>query len=444
MLQNLAQNSTKINCSQIMQNLIYPSQPTVSHRFFCPLEEVHPLSEYQRKCPGISDIEYLRMGVLRVLSDARSGRDFLQKHADHCNLEVKVNHWFKALASDRRLKNLISTNDLIAEGVREIMPDPFASIPELDGFDIYAGDGHYHAAACHDQPVEHADGTFRRVPVGHFFQLNLRSHALRHINLAESGGGRKSEHDTRAVKRAGAIVLRNGAPIGRKVIYAWDRAVIDTNFWNLAKHNHGLYFITLDKDGMIFVDAETREIDFGDDRNMGVIVDEIAYSKTSRCKIRRIVYVDPATGAQYTYLTTEMTLPPGILVLIYKHRWDIEKVFDETKTKCGEKKAWATGEIAKCMQAHFICLTHNLMMMLENVIEEQEGIVNEKEKKRRNDRMNKVEELAEINGGASFVSIAIQRFTQRTWKFIRWLRNHIYRNVPWKQAVGRLSNAYAM
>jgi len=28
-----------------------------------------------------------------------------------------------------------------------------------------------------------------------------------------------------------------------------------------------------------------------------------------------------------------MTLPPGILALIYKQRWDIEKVFDEFKSK---------------------------------------------------------------------------------------------------------------
>jgi len=29
--------------------------------------------------------------------------------------------------------------------------DPFAAIPELNGFAIYAGDGHYHAAAVHDK-----------------------------------------------------------------------------------------------------------------------------------------------------------------------------------------------------------------------------------------------------------------------------------------------------
>jgi hypothetical protein len=46
----------------------------------------------------------------------------------------------------------------------------------------------------------------------------------------------------------------------------------------------------------------------------------------------------PCDSKVYVYLTSEMTLEPGLLVLLYKTRWEIEKVFDETKTKLQEQK----------------------------------------------------------------------------------------------------------
>ena len=70
-------------------------------------------------------------------------------------------------------------------------------------------------------------------------------------------------------------------------------------------------------------------------------------------RLREITFCHPCDGQVYVYLTSEMTLEPGLLVLLYKTRWEIEKVFDETKTKLAEKKSWATSDTAKEMQAHF-------------------------------------------------------------------------------------------
>ena len=49
---------------------------------------------------------------------------------------------------------------------------------------------------------------------------------------------------------------------------------------------------------------------------------------------------DPVTGKAYSFLTTEMTLPPGLIALLYKLRWDVEKVFDEAKNKLEQQQAW--------------------------------------------------------------------------------------------------------
>jgi hypothetical protein len=57
-------------------------------------------------------------------------------------------------------------------------------------FYIYAGDGHYHAAAVHD-----VKKSGKKYPTQHFYSVDLRTHALRHLTLADTSGIRKREHD---------------------------------------------------------------------------------------------------------------------------------------------------------------------------------------------------------------------------------------------------------
>ena len=186
-----------------------------------------------------------------------------------------------------------------------------------------------------------------------------------------------------------------------------------------------------------------RSFEKGDPRNAEVIDDEQvgpgggSGGRPPRALLRRITYVDPVTETKYVYITTEMTLPPGILVLIYKHRWDIEKVFDEFKSKLNEKKSWASSETAKVIQAQFLCLTHNLMVLLEEELLTSEKVDNEKE---RNRKARRAEEARK--NGANFIGSALQRFTVRSVKYIRWLRNHFYREIRWSDAVARLRVIY--
>jgi len=67
----------------------------------------------------------------------------------------------------------------------------------------------------------------------------------------------------------------------------------------------------------------------------------------------------------------------GLIAFLYKLRWDVEKVFDQIKNKTFEQKAWAGNQTAKQQNAMFIALAHNLMKMLEVIIEHQEGITNQ-------------------------------------------------------------------
>jgi len=417
----------------------HPKSP-VFDRLFQPALDAFAVSETRYLCHRIPDEDYLAAGILRCLSDSRTGRDFLQRHGDLGGLDISVDHFFKAIQSKRRFKNLASINAGLAPLITASADDPFASISELDGFAIYAGDGHYHAAAVHDPKRLDRSGTMRKEAVGHFFLLNLRTHFLSHLTGADQSGTRKREHDMRAIKRLTVDALRGGQPKGTKVILAWDKAGIDFAYWHKVKMSSGLYFISREKENMKLIRCGNRPFDRDDPRNAGVLSDEnVGPGGGAGAMLRRITYVDPMEGTTYVYLTTEMTLPPGILALIYKQRWDVEKVFDELKSKLVEKKAWGSSPTAKSTQAQFLCLTHNLMVLLEEEIRRVDQIDNTPERKRKAGRR---EEAAK--SGANFVATALQRITVRTLKFIRWLRNFVYRATSWEAAVARLRHVYAV
>ena len=259
-------------------------------------------------------------------------------------------------------------NELMKIPLREQLTDELSQIDELKNWHLLAGDGHYQKAAIFD-PKTTADSSSKepsKSATGHFFKLNLRTHHLGYLDLAKPEDGKKSEHDMKMLKRQSLEGLRDGALKGTKVLLLWDRACIDYQFWMVAKSQKGIYFATLEKSNSVtnFV-REHRIVDYSDKRNEGVISDRIV--ETSKgFELRQIIYINPADGVEYRYLTNELTLSAWTIVLLYKHRWDIEKVFDELKTKLEEKRSWASSKEAKEAHALFECLTHNLMLLLEN------------------------------------------------------------------------------
>lgn len=415
---------------------IHSSSPVFQH-LFSPVTEVYHDSERQYDCNTITDLDFLEMGVARCLSESTTGRDFIQRHGDHDRLDVKVDHFFKALKSGRRIENLKSVNALIEYAFKERIADPYASILELGGFAIYAGDGHYHKGAAHDAKRTSKDGVKTKPATGHFFMLNMRTHYMSHLNTADVSGERKAEHDMHAIKNSDIEKLRGGEPKGTRVILVWDKAGIDFGFWNKAKMIHGLYFISREKENMKLIRCGSRTWDAGDMRNAGVIEDEQVGPGGGGAMLRRIIYIEPETNVIFKFITTEMTLPPGVICLLYKQRWDIEKVFDEFKNKMDETKSWGSGDESKTSHALFLCLAHNLMILLESQLS-GDGVENAKELERKETRLKEARRT-----GANFVATFLQRCTVRSLKFIRWLRAFLYREVPWDRAVDRLREIYA-
>jgi hypothetical protein len=167
-------------------------------------------------------------------------------------------------------------------------------------------------------------------------------------------------------------------------------------------------------------------------------------SRDGRHSLRLIMYLDPLTGTVYEFLTSEPDLPPGVIVELYRRRWEAEKVFDEVKNKLGQKKAWATTLEAKETQALLIALTHNLLLAYEQGLEARHEIKNTAEDRRRGQRLKAAGRAAAKTGHAlASLVLAVRRATQRSVKFIRWLRHALRERLAEAAAVARLRQLYA-
>jgi len=407
----------------------------VRNQFLTPLQAAYDQTTARRQCPVESDWAWLLKGVERVISTGRSGRDFLQMFQLSWPQPMAVGTYFETLDSPRRLAMVAECSQHLRQQVDVARPSPLSAYAQLEDFEVYAGDGHYLAAATHD--LTHAGTAW---PTGHFFALNLKSQSLFPLTLADQTE-RKMEQDVRALKRQSLAQLRQGAGKGRKVLWVWDKAAVDLAFWQERK-NAGIYFLSRRKTNLCLDLVQTRPLDANQPINQGVITDAIVMDRRG-LRLREITFRNPCDGQVYVYLTSEMTLPPGLLVLLYKTRWEIEKVFDETKTKLQEKKSWATSPTAKAMQAHFMAIVHNLLLLQQDR-HDQQGLTNTAETQRRQKRLHHQEQaLTNQRQTLPLIYKILQRFTQATFKLIRWLRTYWHQSTSLSQALLHLQRLYA-
>ena len=371
-----------------------------------------------------------------MLEHVISGRDWVQRLRMKLALKVSVCNFFAALRSRRRLKMLDEVfHDVRVQGDQLIAEsnDPLMKHPELDGFAVYASDGHTHGSSAHEQPI-----AGKKRPVTHIYSLNLRTQMLTPLALSTPQAYKKKEHELATVKRIGTEALRMKEPTGTRVIHVYDPAIIDYPQWYKWKQGSGIYILTLEKANSALTTIGQMQWDVDDPRNTGVLADEYV-GPSNGVAFRRVTYVDPVTGKTFRFLTNEMTLPPGLIAFLYKLRWDVEKVFDQIKNKTIEQKAWAANQTAKQQQAMFIALTHNLMKILEVIIEKQEGISNQLPDHKRSARLEKESTMAQEAGRTpNPLVINWRRPTQICLQFIRWLRCVLHDATSWRPAMNAL------
>jgi len=407
---------------------------TVNTAFFQPLTGPARRSSHARACPDFSDDDYLQCGLLRVLESSTSGRAFLQEHGARLSNSPSQANYFATRHSPRRGAVVADVNNTLRILANQTLPDRLAEIAELAAHEVFAMDGHWHKAASHDP---RHNGV--KMAVGHFYSLNLRTHTLRHLAMGEGA----HEHDLSVLKRRTPRGLRQAVPKGRRTLMIYDRAGIDFDYWKRCRHECAIYFPSRTKSNTVLSWEARRTWDTSDPRNRGVQEDVRVKTRDGH-NLRLICYVDPVTGKAFEFLTNEPDLPPGVLAELYRRRWDVEKVFDELKNKLGEKKAWATSSAAKQTQAHLLTLTHNLLLLYEQALAVRHAVQNQAEDQRRCERKKEQQQLARQNGQllSTLVARALSA-TQRSVKFIRWLRDALRYQLAETTAVLRLNQLYA-
>jgi len=411
---------------------------TLLDKLIAPLKPLILRSNKTRNCPVLEDEKWITTGLLRVLSSELSSRGFLQQLSDQFQMIIPGSSFFKTLRSVRRLDFCQHLNEAFAQSYKSPKSDPLSGFASLQTYDLYAGDGHYRAAATHDKKI--AD---KKYAVGHFYTLNLRTHMLTHLDSMVDEPGRKKEHDMHLLKRMSIRQLRQGAPKGRKVIYVWDKAGIDLHQWFKWKKGSAIYFISLEKENMKLRPMGLTEFDLKASINAGVLADELV-GQDNGAMIRRIKYQCPDSGKVFAFITNVMDVEPGLIAHLYKLRWNIEKTFDELKTKLTEKKAWASTTVARNTQANFTCLLHNLMVSLEEELSENSDLCDKREITRRKNRHKElIQRVKESGKQLPLAQQIVPQATQRTLRFIRWLRNHCWIQASWPQAQTALKRIYA-
>lgn len=421
----------KIGSMQIIQ-----SQP-ITKQFFAPVNRALKTAINQRSCVKLTDSDWIEMGARRVLGDYRSGREFLQEWNLGQNGNIAVEHFFESANSQRRLRLLKEVNTAIAASMPVHKCSGTEVFKDFEKFEIYAGDGHYIEPSAHEKKVQG-----KKRPCGHFYSLNLKTRAMTHLSASDLKGGlKKADHDMSALKRLGGRVLRQGAKVGRKVLYVWDPAGIAVKQWGYWKQQNGVYFLSRATANMGFIEIKSNEWEAADAVNMGIVSDKIVTTLSSSERLRWIVYTCPESGEAYEFITTEMTIRPGLLAWLYKSRWDVEKIYDTFKNKFGQTKAWGGSREAKEMQAQFICLTHNLTILLEDAL----AIEDEKETSRAERRADEREAKAKEHQRSFAPQYRNpQKRSQIAAKFIRWLRHCLAATLPMTEAIHALRRVYAI
>lgn len=397
-------------------------QLTVDESFFEPaFRLLRDYCRHRRDTPELSDEQFLRGGLLRVLGHCDSGRDFLQACQDRGEALARTT-WFDALHSRRRAAMVAEVATRSYEIFERFLRprDWLGAFPELADRAVWAVDGHHLEHACHAQ----------RDPKGEFISVGLLYGLCLHSGLQRT----PVPFQVDGVRRHEFPVFKQHLPRWLQQdrrpllpIVVGDPAYIDVLYWFEQKRLRQAVIITREKENMKPTVIAHHPFDRQDPVNHGVEEDGMA--GYTYAYLRRIVYCDPASGERFVFLTTDNSLRPGLVALLYLLRWKIEKSFDVFKNKLHQQKAWANGETAARTQAHLTALTHNLLILLLATLE-QAGIHEEKVERQQDARREAQPKTRRVPAQEM-----VRHASQITCQFIRLLRHYLVHKTPWRDAL---------
>lgn len=398
-------------------------------------------SDYTRNsriCTELSDQDLLSHCVERVLGDFQSGRDYLQHCDEVNNIKIARATFFKALKSKRRLGSIkdicAAVNKKISTYFSSINVNYLSDFPQLNDFDIYAGDGHYIQHACHtasyDSKLNQQKRRSGELPklhaAGVIYMQSLRD-GLLYAYAPVTDGGRKTNE--MPVFRNHFSEFKKQAK--KKLLFILDRAYVDMAFFmqNMGKDAH---FICRTKTSFKLKKIGEFGFDTSLPVNTGVTSVFLAGMGTTSTAYRFIDYVDPETNQAYQFYTSLTDIEPGLIPHLYFKRWTIEKTFDVSKNVFMEQKAWATGYNALEIQAQAICFTFNILRLIEEVtIASMDDFQKKKLNQKYKNWINLREQKAKKAGqNINPLLKKLNRISRMALQFFRTIKNLFCRKIP--------------
>ncbi len=154
--------------------------------------------------------------------------------------------------------------------------------------------------------------------------------------------------------------------------------------------------------------------------------DQVGYT---HAHLRRIAYCDPLSRERFVFLTTDLTLRPGLIALLYLPRWKIGKIFDFSTNKLRQQKARANGDTAAHTQGHFIALAHNLFTILL-VTFDRAGSGEQQIEHQQTERIQRRPASQRVPAQEM-----VRHVAQLTCQFIRLLRHCLAHYTKWHDAL---------
>ena len=314
---------------------------------------------------------------------------------------------------------------LIHRYFAEFEVDYLKDFPELDGYQVFSGDGHYINHASHAG----RDSSGKNYAAGTLYAQNVRTGLLSVLDVI-TDGNRKS-HEMPIFRKAVDARLKK-----EKTLWILDRAFVDKSWWP-EKVKDQQHVIVRVKKKTVLVEFAELKFDATMDVNTGVTRFYKATMGEDGAVQRIIEYTDPETHHKYQFVTTLTHVEPGLIAWLYLLRWRIEKAFDDLKNNLFEKKAWATGKTALKTQSMMICMAYNFMRFVKELLHNKENIDDQKVIIKYENELKKRECKALKKGRSIHPFLKkIRRMPKLSRQFVSTVKSYFYQKNPLKDLIG--------
>ncbi len=385
--------------------------------------ERHPA--WQRSCPEMNDIDFIRLGLLRCISAVDSGRHFIQTTEEVHGELLPHSTYFNSLKSSRRTRMLeaieqqsykIHCEHLASHGI-----DYLKSFPELDEYTVEAADGHFIDHACHTP--KGANG--KVYAAGFIYAMNLRNGLLRPLCCITNGTKR---HHELPVLRHHIDHQNSQCRQLEKNLYVYDKAVTDFPWWAKQK-NHQNYVISVLKENSVATWIESIAFDTNNSINTGI--EDYSIYENQGVKFTVVLYRDPETQKMHRFVSTLPTsINPGTIAILYFKRWSIEKAYNNSKSNLKEKKAWSSSVKSLNNQMRLTTMAYNLMRVCEEISKIQDPKLVHPSDKKYTQSLEKRQERAKNKGGFVNPLLFLERIVHISSYTIRAIQNAIITGKP--------------